>query len=309
MREASHFDAQRDAEIIRKAMKGIGTDEKAITSVLGCRSNQQRQRIKVEFATMYGKDMIKELKGELSGNYESAVIALLMTPSDYDAYECYNAISGVGTDEKCLIEILCSRSNAEIRALRDSYNKMYKRNLEKDLIDDSSGNFKRLLVSLAQGGRDENTPTDNNKAAQDARALYDAGEARWGTDESRFNVVLGSRSFAQIRLILREYERLSKRTLVQAIKSEMSGDLKDGMVAVVKCADNRPKFFAGRLYWSMKGMGTDDKTLIRIMASRCEVDMVQIKQEFQREYGKTLESFIKDDCSGDYKKLLIQLCG
>lgn len=42
----------------------------------------------------------------------------------------------------------------------------------------------------------------------------------------------------------------------------------------------------------MKGLGTDDNTLVRIVASRCEVDMVQIKQEFQRNYKQSLASFI-----------------
>ena len=40
-------------------------------------------------------------------------------------------------------------------------------------------------------------------------------------------------------------------------------------------------------------MGTKDRVLIRTMALRSERDMVQIKSEFQRMYGKTLESFIK----------------
>lgn len=43
----------------------------------------------------------------------------------------------------------------------------------------------------------------------------------------------------------------------------------------------------------LKGLGTDDKTLVRVMVSRCEVDMVEIKSVFERTYGKTLDSFIK----------------
>lgn len=43
----------------------------------------------------------------------------------------------------------------------------------------------------------------------------------------------------------------------------------------------------------MKGLGTDDDTLMRIMVSRCEVDMVHIKVDFKAKYGKTLYSFIK----------------
>ena len=106
-----------------------------------------------------------------------------------------------------------------------------------------------------------------------------------------------------------EYEKISeKMTIEKAITSEMSGDLRDGMLSVVKCARNKQRYFAESLYKSMKGLGTDDRTLIRIMVSRCEIDMVLIKQEFQNAYSKTLESFIRDDCSGDYKKLLLQLC-
>ena len=50
-----------------------------------------------------------------------------------------------------------------------------------------------------------------------------------------------------------------------------------------------------------------DHQLIRCVVSRCEIDMVQIKTEFQRMYGKTLESFIAGDTSGKYKDALITL--
>lgn len=39
-------------------------------------------------------------------------------------------------------------------------------------------------------------------------------------------------------------------------------------------------------------MGTNDRVLMRVVVTRCEVDMVQIKQEFQTKYHKTLDNFI-----------------
>ena len=42
-----------------------------------------------------------------------------------------------------------------------------------------------------------------------------------------------------------------------------------------------------------QGLGTDDHTLIRVIVSRCEVDMVQIKKKFYQKYHQSLGSFIK----------------
>ncbi|ELT88886.1 hypothetical protein CAPTEDRAFT_226167 [Capitella teleta] len=307
VRPYASFDAETDAKILRKAMKGLGTDEKAIVDVLCNRSNEQRIQIKMMFKTSYGKDLIKELKSELGGRFEDVVVALMEKPSDYDAICLQKALSGAGTDEDCLIEVMCTRSNAEIQAVKDSYKKLFHRDLEKELMSDTSGHFKRLMVALSAGGRNEAQQLDRAKAERDARALYNAGEKKWGTDESSFNQVLCSQSFDQLRLVFEEYQKMSNKSMEKVIKSEMSGDLKDGMLAIVKSAQNVHAFFAEMLYKSMKGAGTKDNQLIRIVVSRCEVDMVEIKQEFQRAYGKTLESFIQGDCSGDYKKALLAL--
>lgn len=61
----------------------------------------------------------------------------------------------------------------------------------------------------------------------------------------------------------------------------------------VKCCKSKVDFFADRLHHSMAGMGTNDKTLVRIIVSRSEIDLGDIKEAFQNKFGKSLESWIK----------------
>jgi len=290
-------------------MKGFGTDEQAIIELLGSRSNKQRAALPMAYKTSYGKDLIKDLKSELSGNFEKTVLAMLMTPAKFDAYELYSAIKGAGTDEACLIEILSSRTNAEIREINSVYKSEYKKTLEDSISGDTSGHFRRLLISLAQGNRDERETVDVAMAKQDAQALYAAGENKLGTDESKFNAILCARSKPHLRAVFHEYQQMCGRDIEKSIEREMSGDLEGGMLAVVKCIKNTPVYFAERLHKAMKGAGTKDRTLIRIMVTRSEVDMLDIRQAYVQKYGKSLYTDISGDTSGDYKKTLLKLCG
>lgn len=50
-----HFDPSGDSAILRKAMKGLGTDEKAIIAVLARRTSDQRQQIMLKYQQSYGR--------------------------------------------------------------------------------------------------------------------------------------------------------------------------------------------------------------------------------------------------------------
>nr|CAD7460359.1 unnamed protein product [Timema tahoe] len=307
LKPAANFNPRQDAEVLRKAMKGFGTDEKAIISVLAYRTNQQRMEIAREFKTLYGKDLIKDLKSELSGHFEDLVVAMMTPLPQFYANEIHDALSGIGTDEETLIEVLCTMTNNELRIIRAAYENIYRSSFEEDLAGDTSGSFKRLLVSLCTANRDESYSVDPASATHDAQQLLRAGELRFGTDESIFNAILCSRNYAQLQQIFIEYERLTGHDFEKAIKNEFSGDIETGLRAIVKSVRNKALFYAERLHDSMAGMGTSDRTLIRIVIARSEVDMVDIKQAFQTKYGKTLEDFISGDTSGDYKKCLLAL--
>lgn len=117
----ANFDATSDAQILRKAMKGFGTDEDAIINVICRRSNEQRQLIARAYKTNFGKDLLEDLKSECSGNFEKLLIALMTPIVDFYAQELHDAMSGAGTDEDVLVEVLATMSNYEIHTIKNAY--------------------------------------------------------------------------------------------------------------------------------------------------------------------------------------------
>ncbi|XP_050351348.1 annexin B10 isoform X5 [Nymphalis io] len=305
----ANFNAAEDAATLRGAMKGLGTDEQTIIDILTTRSNIQRQAIAQAFTHEYGRDIIEDLKSELGGHFEDVIIALMLPPAEYLCRELNNCMDGLGTDEQVLVEILCTRTKPEIAEIVDTYEKLYNRPLAEHMCSETSGDFRRLLTLIVTGARDEEAAVDAARAAEAAQQLYDAGEAKWGTDEEIFNKILAHESFAQLRLIFEEYKNISGRTIEQAIKAEIDGELKEALSAIVECVENSAAWFATRLRAAMQGLGTDDRTLIRIIVSRAETDLGAVKREYERLYDKTLESEVRGETSGDYKRALVALLG
>ncbi|KAK6475709.1 annexin A6-like isoform X3, partial [Huso huso] len=307
--EFPDFNPSSDAEVLYNAMKGFGDDKETILELITSRSNAQRQEICAAYKSQYGKDLIGDLKYELTGKFERLIVGLMRPTAYHDAKEIKDAIEGIGTDEKCLIEILASRNNKQIHDLVNAYKDAYGRDLEADIVSDTSGHFKKMLVVLLQGTREEDDVVSEDLVEQDAQDLFDAGEVQWGTDEAKFITILGNRSVTHLQMVFDKYEKIANKEIEDSIRGELSGDFEKLMLAVVQCIRSVPMYFAKRLFKAMKGLGTADNTLIRIMVSRAEIDMLDIREFFRLSYEKSLYNMIKDDTSGEYKRSLLKLCG
>lgn len=298
-----------DCNTLKTAMKGFGTDEKAIINLVCNRTNLERVAIKKRYSSLFGKDLIKELKSELSGHFEDAIIALFDTPFELDCKALNKAMKGIGTNEDTLIEIITTRGPQQLYQDRLLYQQMFGKDLIKHVESETSGTFRKILVAILQCQRhDESFQINAPELQMEAQKLYQAGPAKWGTDESTFVSIFSTRSAAEIRTIAQYYQQMCGKSLLDMIESEFSGDAKKALKAILYACISPSEWFAIRIRDSIKGFGTKDTQLIRLIISRSEIDIPEIRQAYQLLYKRDMIADIKSDTSGDYEKLLVTLC-
>ena len=117
------------------------------------------------------------------------------------------------------------------------------------------------------------------------------------------------KSREELALIAKIYYQWYSKTLFEAIESLFSGDSKKVLKAIIYALLSPSEYFAYRIHKAVKGLGTNDTILIRVLVSRDEIDIERIKRYYKQLYGKDLYTTIKDDISGDYKALLLELIG
>ncbi|XP_071835443.1 annexin A13-like isoform X2 [Apostichopus japonicus] len=236
-----------------------------------------------------------------------AVLGIMEPFPVYDAQCLKKAMKGVGTDESTLLEILCARNNAQIKAIKMAYKAAGLGDLEEDLQNEASGATKCLLTGLVQAGRDAEGEVDEEKAVTDATALFEAGEQTFGTDESEFQRILVTRSWSQLRCLSEKYQEIADKSLEDSIRSEMSGSLQEAYLNIMSYAMNPVVYFANVINSALKGAGTNEVRLTRTLISRSEIDLGNIKDCYEETYGETLADAIRGDLRGDFERILLEL--
>uniref|UniRef100_A0A8C2DD02 Annexin n=1 Tax=Cyprinus carpio TaxID=7962 RepID=A0A8C2DD02_CYPCA len=303
VRPFAQFNAATDAGVLDKAIKTKGVDEVTIIETLVRRSNAQRQQIKAAYQQANGKPLDVALKAALKGELEEVVLSLLMTPAQYDSFLLKSAMKGLGTDEDTLVEILASRTNKEIQEIKQVFKQEYKKDLEAEIKSETSGDFRNALLSLCKATRSEDSFVQEDLADKDARAMYEAGEKRKGTDCGVFIDILTSRNACHLKRVFQLYSKYSKVDIAKALDLELKGDIENCLISV---GETLKPFY---LSIALHGSGYKGKILTRIIVSRSETDLAKIKQEYQSKFGKSLYQDIQDDTKGDYETILLALCG
>lgn len=112
---------EETAVSLRKALKGLGTDQATIIKVVSDCTNEERQEIKVAYAQKFGRNLEKDLKSDCGGNFLKAILALFQPLIDYEVECIYNALKSHKTNHKALRHILVSKLSEEIEPLKEAF--------------------------------------------------------------------------------------------------------------------------------------------------------------------------------------------
>lgn len=295
------------AEQLYKALQG--KEEETLINITVQNPLSIRLKIREKYKSLYGQDLIENLKSKLSGDFQDLMVGLYKSIYEFDAEQCYKAIKGLGTDEDTLIEILATRPNWMIKKIKDVYKNTYKKDLEQDVIGDTSGTFQKLFVSILQCSRSDNKTPDIDKAKEMAIDLFrgDKEKNKIGLDEDKIVKYFGLLSPCELMHLAREFHREYGKSLINVVEGEFGGDLRK-LIKTIFYANICPsEYFATRIKEAVKGLGTNEKILNRVVITRNEVDIDVIKEYYKILYSTNLVNDVKNDTSGNYQKLLVAL--
>lgn len=302
---------EEDCQKINDALKaGEKPDLNALIEITTSKKGKERAGIPAAYETKFGVALFKDFEEKLSGDLLEFMKILYTDPSDYPVDEVYEALQKTNTDEETLIKVLCTRPSSLLKKLATRYNEKYQQDLVEKIKKECKSDFRDLLVLLLTTERSANKSPDEESCKKIAQELYDNGENKLGTNEEVFLKYFSQLSGPELMIVAREYHKISgKMTLYQVIDSEFSSDIKNALQTIMFCHITPAQYFANEVLTAIKGAGTNEKNLYRVLVTRSESDMDKIKQYFKQINNKDMGDEILDDLSGAYGKLAMYLIG
>jgi annexin A7/11 len=224
------------ARAIKKACKGVGTDEETLIDVLCTANNCQIKLIKEAYQAMYDDDLEEVIEKELSGDFQKLLIAVSQAARhEDDAVDHARAKEDaqrlqeagelkLGTDEGVFTSVLVRNNYAQLEAVSAAYQELAGKTLEEACESELGGDLlsaAKTILALAK-----------SKDTYWAKRLNDS-MAGLGTDDKALITIIVLRSEIDLGNIMQEYQKLYEKTLAEAIQDETSGDYKKLLLALI----------------------------------------------------------------------------
>lgn len=300
------FSVDKDVQRLLKAIAGQGVDHGTIVDVLTNRSREQRQLISRAFQERTKQDLLTSLRAALSGDLEKVVVALLQPAAQFDAQELRTALKTSGSAEDVALEILATRAAPRLQACLVVYKHDFQVEAEEDIRTETDGILQDLLLALSKGGRESYSGViDYNLEEQDVQALQQTGGP---STADQWVLLFTQRSPEHLARVFDQYRRCTGQDLEDAIRNCFHGDAQLALISLASMIRNTALYFANKLHQALQETEPNFQVLMRVLISRSESDLLSIRAEYKKKFGKSLYSSLQDAVRGECRSALLALC-
>ncbi|XP_064975424.1 annexin Gh1 isoform X2 [Musa acuminata AAA Group] len=235
---------EQDAQNLRKAFQGWGTDEQAIIGILCHRKAAQRAAISETYDRLYNESLLRRLHSELSGDFRGAVMLWTADPAERDAKLAHKALKK--KDDRhvwVIIEVACASCSDHLMAVRKAYHSLFLSSIEEDvafkfsetnpLRQDISNQGSSQLFSMLKAIVWCLTSPERHFAEVIRSSILGLG-----TDEASLTRSIVSRAEIDMKKIKEEYKKRYRTTLNDDVIGDTSGYYKSFLLALVGSADS-----------------------------------------------------------------------
>ena len=294
------------ADLLHKALQGNNRDQTFLDIVI---THDLIQRIEIAklYQELYKKSLYEEIQSKLGGDFKELVGFLFLSPQEFSAKMLKKGFKGFSIDDELIFEILSAHTLEEYQLIEETYKSETKKDLKKDLEKYFSGSLKKAILNLISTQRRRNPDPDMKLCEQLCDELIKVEIKKWIDNEDMFKRIFIECSPEEMVLIGRFYFLKTGRSLIEDIEKKLIGRNKNFLREILYNNIVPHELYAEKMYKSIKGLGTNTFLLNRCLASRCRLDMPQIKEIYKWKYNTTLRKDIIGDCSGIYQKLCLYI--
>ena len=292
----------KDVEDLKKLIENL--DYSAMTDFVTRKSHKERMKLRQIYKIKYGEDLMTEFKSNLSGVYKKIILALFTDPVEFDIDSIYHSIKTDGS-KNVLIEIFASRPDWYLNKIKNLYSRKYNIELEDHIKEDTLDDFKKLLLLILECKRNINQAPDFDYCKKLAEDLEQEESEKLGIDSSINSIFIQS-SPQELITISREYNKSTQKLITQTIDQNFKGNVKKLLNSILMAKISPSEYYANLVHEAIND--SDEYMLLRVLVSRAEIDLDQIKKYYKKLYGSNVEDDVKNKDSGEYSNLLIAIC-
>ena len=269
--------------------------------------NNLKSRFEISnyYKRTYGISLFEEIQTKVKGDFGDCACQLFLSPLDFCIHHLH---IGLDKGNEVAMEQLTSRSIEDLKLIEEQYNKTYEKDLKTEISNKFKGAVGNNLLNLWNTKRIENHNPDKKECENFANILINNKPIDWVENENIFKEIFIERSPEEIVLIARYYLKNTGKNLIDDIENKTDGNNRILLKEILYNNIRPHEIFADKIKKSVKGLGTDEYSLSRVLVSRCDLDMNYIRDMYQTKYKASLKDDVVDDTSDSYQKLCVYLC-